>query len=65
MTKRLYRNTGKGKIGGVCAGLAYYFNVDVAIIRAAFLIAFISGWGTLAYIALWITMSKLKTKIRK
>lgn len=63
--KKLYRNTNKGKIAGVCHGLAYYFNVDVALIRAVFILTLLCGWGSLAYIALWITMPVLKTKKRK
>jgi phage shock protein C len=62
--KKLYRNTVKGKIAGVCHGLAYYFNTDVAIIRAAFLLFALFGWGVPAYVALWITMPKLKTRIK-
>ncbi len=30
---RLYRNTGRGKIFGVCAGLADYFGVSVFMVR--------------------------------
>jgi phage shock protein C len=63
---KLYRNKRTGRIAGVCAGLAYHFNVDVALIRAGFLIAFICGWGLLAYLALWIVTPKLThNKYRK
>lgn len=60
--KKLYRNTKRGKLAGVCSGLAYHFNVDVAIIRAAFIIFAFSGWGGLAYIALWIATPQLKSR---
>jgi phage shock protein PspC (stress-responsive transcriptional regulator) len=63
--KKLYRNTTKGKIAGVCYGLAYYFGIDVAFIRAAFLMFALFGWGLPAYIALWIVMPKLKTRTKR
>lgn len=31
--RRLYRDTGHGKIGGVCAGLAAYFGFEVWVVR--------------------------------
>lgn len=36
--KRVYRNPDNKIIGGVCSGLAAYFNIDVAIVRAIFLV---------------------------
>lgn len=63
--KRLYRNPERGKIAGVCHGLAFHLNVDVAIVRATFLLALLCGWGILPYIALWITMPKFKSKNNK
>jgi phage shock protein PspC (stress-responsive transcriptional regulator) len=62
--KKLYRNTNKGKIAGVCVGLAYHLNVDVALVRAGFLIALFCGWGGIAYLALWAVTPKLKNKRR-
>ena len=32
-TKQLYRHPAKGKIAGVCAGLAEYFGIDVTVLR--------------------------------
>lgn len=44
-------------IGGVCAGLANYVNLDPTIIRLAFLVAFlVFGLGPLLYIMLWVVM---------
>ena len=51
--KRLYRNFNKAKIGGVCAGLGDYFNIDPVIIRLAFLL-FIFAGGGIAYLVAWI-----------
>lgn len=48
---RLYRNSDGAKLGGVCNGLATYFNVDPALVRLLFAIPlvltvffFIVGW---------------------
>ena len=51
--KRLYRNSKEGKIGGVCAGLGDYFNLDPVIIRLAFLLLIFAG-GIIAYLVAWI-----------
>ncbi|MDI6812176.1 MAG: PspC domain-containing protein [Desulfitobacteriaceae bacterium] len=57
MTERLYRS-GRNKIlGGVCGGLAEYFNIDVTLVRLIALVAmFAGGVGFLAYLAGWIIM---------
>jgi len=36
----------RGKIMGVCAGIANYFGVDVTLVRVAFVLATILGFGT-------------------
>ncbi len=57
MQKRLYRTTRERVLGGVCAGLADYFEIDPVIVRLIFLVALLAGGsGLLAYIALWILM---------
>ena len=58
--KRLYRS-GKDRIlGGVCGGIAEYFNVDPVIVRLAWIILTIisMGLGILGYIAAWIIIPK-------
>ena len=35
IARRLYRDTENGKLGGVCAGLGKYFNIDPVLIRLA------------------------------
>ncbi|PLX14285.1 MAG: stress-responsive transcriptional regulator [Marinilabiliales bacterium] len=56
-TSRLYRSISDKMIGGVCGGLANYFNVDIALIRIAFVLLLIfGGGGFLAYIILWIVI---------
>jgi phage shock protein C len=59
MEKKLYRDEYRKKIAGVCAGLADYFNVDVAIVRMVFVLALIfHGGGGLVYIIFWIVLPK-------
>lgn len=55
MEKRLYRATEHKFLGGVCAGLGEYFNIDPALVRVlAVLLVFAKGIGLLAYIVAWI-----------
>lgn len=55
--KRLRRSWRDKKIGGVCAGLADYFELDVTLIRIIWLLAvLLGGTGLLAYLACWIAM---------
>ncbi|MCR5680141.1 MAG: PspC domain-containing protein [Prevotella sp.] len=57
--KRFYLSTRDKKLGGVCGGLAEYFNVDPLLVRVAFLLLFFGlGTGLLAYIALWLLAPK-------
>ena len=55
---RLYRDTSDKMIGGVCAGIANYMNVDPAIIRLLFAIITFGGFGMgfFIYILLWIVL---------
>lgn len=56
-SSRLYRSQKDKIIGGVSGGLADYFNVDVALIRIAFvLLLLFGGGGFLAYVILWIVI---------
>lgn len=43
ITKRLYRNDEQKILGGVCSGLAAYFNIDIWIPRLIFVFPFIIG----------------------
>lgn len=55
MNKRLYRSTKEKMIGGVCGGMAEYFEIDPVLIRILFVVAtFVGGSGILAYIICWI-----------
>lgn len=58
--KKLYRIEEEGMIGGVCAGLGAYFNVDPVIIRALFvLLVFADGIGIIIYLVLWVLLPTL------
>lgn len=55
--KRLMRSSRDKKIGGVCAGLAEYFDLDPTLVRIAWLLAvFCAGTGLLVYLILWIAL---------
>src|SRR5271157_6449071 len=55
--KRLMRSSRDKKIGGVCAGLADYFDLDPTIVRIVWLLAiFFAGTGFLVYLILWIVL---------
>jgi phage shock protein C len=55
--KRLMRSSTDKKIGGVCAGLAEYFDMDPTLVRVIWLLAiFFAGTGLLIYIILWIVL---------
>lgn len=62
--KRLYRDENDKILGGVCAGLANYFGIDVLIVRIIFVVLAISfGFGLIPYIILWIAVPSTATKI--
>ncbi|MGB7729639.1 MAG: PspC domain-containing protein [Candidatus Acidiferrum sp.] len=55
--KRLMRSSRDKKLGGVCAGLADYFDLDPTIVRIVWLLAiFLGGTGLLLYLILWIAL---------
>jgi phage shock protein PspC (stress-responsive transcriptional regulator) len=58
MEKKLVRLANDKKLGGVCAGLARYFGIDVSIMRVAYLILTILTGSLLfwLYLILWIVL---------
>jgi len=64
--KRLYRDVDSKMIGGVCSGIAAYFDIDVVIVRFVFLACLImvltSFW---AYVILWIVVPAARTITEK
>ena len=57
--KRFYLSQTDKKLGGVCGGIAEYFDVDPLLVRIAFIILFLGyGSGLLVYILLWLLAPK-------
>lgn len=57
--KRYYRSSTDRIIGGVCGGIAEYFNIDPLLVRLVFATLFFGyGTGLLAYILIWILAPK-------
>ncbi|MBA1334471.1 MAG: Stress-responsive transcriptional regulator [Firmicutes bacterium] len=51
MAKRLYRSNDNKVIGGVCGGIAEYFDIDPTLVRLLWvLLTFSVGIGVIAYI---------------
>ena len=52
--KKRFMRASDGMIGGVCKGLAYYFNIDHTLVR---IIWFVGSWfygvGIVRYLAIW------------
>ena len=49
--QKIYRSRAQRLIAGVCGGMAEYFNIDVLLIRLAWILAILfAGTGILAYI---------------
>ena len=54
MNKKLMRSGRDQKIGGVCAGVAHYFNIDPTIVRVIWgVLAFCYGAGIVADLIFW------------
>lgn len=53
--KRLYRSRTNRTLGGVCAGLADFFNIDVTLVRLIFVAGVVFGFGSflLIYLIMW------------
>ena len=53
--RKLFRSRKERVIGGVCGGVAEYFNIDPVWVRIAWVLAiFVKGLGLLAYALCWI-----------
>ena len=68
--KKLYRDVRDKIFGGVCSGLAAFFNLDIALMRVIWILAFfllcipnhaVSGTLVIAYLVLWICIPKADT----
>lgn len=65
--KKLYLSDTDRKIGGVCGGLAEYFNKDSTLFRILFIvITFLSfGFGIFVYLAMWLIMPKKPKQVNQ
>lgn len=64
--RHFYRDTDNRILGGVCSGIAAYFNVDPLWLRLAFALSMIIfGTGFLLYLILWIIIPGAKTRAEK
>ncbi len=58
--KRLYRDEQNKVLGGVCSGIANYFNVEPLVVRILWI--FLIGVNILAYLILWIAVPSSSVK---
>ena len=57
MQNHLYRSTTDKMLGGVCAGLGKYLNIDITIVRLFFVVlSMVGGLGPLLYLVLWVVV---------
>lgn len=57
MNSQFTRSKSDRMIGGVCGGLARYFNIDATIVRLLFVLAVLLGGASpLIYLVLWVVM---------
>lgn len=54
VNKKLYRSCDDKILGGVAAGIGEYLGIDPTLIRLVVALAFLSGFGFLAYILAWV-----------
>ena len=56
---KLFRSTSDSVVGGVCAGVAEFFGLDVKLVRIAWLVAALfAGAGVLLYLILLLILPK-------
>jgi len=61
MAKKLYRSKTNSMIGGVCGGLAEYFDIDPTIVRLVMVLLILAeGLGVIAYVIAWIFVPQRK-----
>ncbi len=63
--KKLYRSQKDFILGGVCGGIAEYFDVDSILIRLIAIILIFSGAGVLIYILMWIIIPVFNSNFEK
>lgn len=64
--KKFFRDPDRKSIGGVCSGLAAYFNVDLLLVRLLMLVLLVlGGAGFWIYIILWLVAPQAVTAAEK
>lgn len=64
--KKFFRDPDNKMLAGVCGGVAAYFDIDVALIRAIFLILLFLGTGGFwIYLIIWIVAPLAQTPAQK
>ena len=64
--RRMYRDPDNRMIGGVCSGLAAYWNLDPTLVRVIFvLLAIFGSAGILIYLILWVVLPEANTISQK
>ena len=51
--KKLYRSRNDRILGGVCAGIGEYLDVDPTVVRLLWALFGLTGFGILAYLFAW------------
>lgn len=64
--RRLFRDPDDRILGGVCSGLAGFFDIDSLWVRIAFVVLFMfGGSGLLIYLILWLVVPVAETSAEK
>jgi phage shock protein PspC (stress-responsive transcriptional regulator) len=64
--RRMYRDPDDRVLGGVCAGLGAYWDMDPVILRVIFIVlVLLGGSGVLIYLILWIILPEAQTAAQK
>jgi phage shock protein PspC (stress-responsive transcriptional regulator) len=59
MTKRLTRTKTGAILGGVCAGIGNFLNIDPVFVRIFFILFMVTGgFGIFVYLILWLVMPR-------
>src|SRR5690606_15920718 len=60
--KKMFRDPERKVLGGVAAGVAAYFGIDISFVRILFIVSlFLGAVGFFVYIALWVILPEAHT----
>ena len=63
---KFYRDTDHRSLGGVCSGIAAYFNLDITLVRVLFVVLLLcASCGFWIYVVLWLIAPKAITPTQK